>query len=130
MRATVREGGRSYPVRRYPSCLSVARPARDRAFYVPRLLLGVGTPRARNSECHSRHSFTSTTRADLHCVVVEEVAATLRTSEIRLGGSLYSMSGDASGKPTPFYKEILRSKDKDVRFTELLIGGKEKIVKK
>ena len=58
MRATVREGGRSYPVRRYPSCLSAARPARDRAFYVPRLVLGVGTPRARNSECHSRHSFT------------------------------------------------------------------------
>ena len=58
MRATVREGGRSYPVRRYPSCLSAARPARDRAFYVPRLLLGVETPRARNSECHSRHSFT------------------------------------------------------------------------
>ena len=54
----VREGGRSYPVRRYPSCLSAARPARDRAFYVPRLVLGVGTPRARNSECHSRHSFT------------------------------------------------------------------------
>ena len=72
VRATVREGGRSYPVRRYPSCLSAARPARDRAFYVPRLVLGVGTPRARNSECHSRHSFTSTTRADLHCVVVEE----------------------------------------------------------
>ena len=58
VRATVREGGRSYPVRRYPSCLSAARPARDRAFYVPRLVLGVGTPRARNSECHSRHSFT------------------------------------------------------------------------
>ena len=37
------------------------------------------------------------------------------------------MSGDASGKPTPSYKEILRSKDKDVRFTELLIGGKKKI---
>ena len=61
--SAVREGGRSYPVRRYPSCLSAARPARDRAFYVPRLVLGVGTPRARNSECHSRHSFTSTTRA-------------------------------------------------------------------
>ena len=28
--------------------------------------------------------------------------------------SLYSMSGDASGKPTPSYKEILRSKDKAV----------------
>jgi len=37
------------------------------------------------------------------------------------------MSGDASGKPTPSYKEILRSKDKDVRVTEHLIkGGKEK----
>jgi hypothetical protein len=43
------------------------------------------------------------------------------------------MSGDASGKPTPSYKEILRSKDKAVRFTELLIGGKKKnrsVVKK
>jgi len=39
------------------------------------------------------------------------------------------MSGDASGKPTPSYKEILRSKDKAVRFTELLIRGKEKIEK-
>ena len=71
MRATVREGGRSYPVRRYPSCLSAARPARDRAFYVPRLVLGVGTPRARNSECHSRHSFThnacSTHRFPRYC---------------------------------------------------------------
>ena len=68
MRATVREGGRSYPVRRYPSCLSAARPARDRAFYVPRLVLGVGTPRARNSECHSRHSFThNACRPALHC---------------------------------------------------------------
>jgi len=37
------------------------------------------------------------------------------------------MSGDASGKPTPSYKEILQSKDKAVRFTELLIkGGKKK----
>ena len=27
---------------------------------------------------------------------------------------MYSMSGDASGKPTPSYKEILRSKDKAV----------------
>ena len=68
VRATVREGGRSYPVRRYPSCLSAARPARDRAFYVPRLLLGVGTPRARNSECHSRHPFThNACRPALHC---------------------------------------------------------------
>ena len=71
VRATVREGGRSYPVRRYPSCLSAARPARDRAFYVPRLVLGVGTPRARNSECHSRHSFThnacSTHRFPRYC---------------------------------------------------------------
>ena len=87
VRATVREGGRSYPVRRYPSCLSAARPARDRAFYVPRLVLGVGTPRARNSECHSRHSFTHTTRADLHCVVVEEGDGTrkapLRNSQRR-----------------------------------------------
>jgi hypothetical protein len=39
------------------------------------------------------------------------------------------MSGDASGKPAPSYKEILRSKDKAVRFTELLIKGKKKIVK-
>jgi len=31
-------------------------------FYVPRVVLGVGTPRARNSECHSRHSFTGTTQ--------------------------------------------------------------------
>ena len=28
--------------------------------------------------------------------------------------SLHSMSDDASGKPTPSYKEILRSKDKDM----------------
>ena len=63
----------------------------------------------------------------LQNIVGEEVAATLRTSEIRLGVlSLYSMSGDASGKPTPSYKEILRSKDKDVRFTELLINGGKK----
>ncbi len=47
---------------------------------------------------------------------MKTLTATLRTSEIRLGGglSLYSMSGDASGKPTPSYKEILRSKDKAV----------------
>ena len=47
--------------------------------------------------------------------------------------SLYSMSSDASGKPTPSYKEILGSKDKALRFTELLIGGMKKnrsIVKK
>ena len=46
---------------------------------------------------------------------------------------MYSMSGDASGKPPPSYKEILRSKDKAVRFTELLIWGKKKnrsVVKK
>ena len=86
VRATVREGGRSYPVRRYPSCLSAARPARDRAFYVPRLVLGVGTPRARNSECHSRHSFTGTTRqytsvpSVLHCDV-ERVRETTKKRE-------------------------------------------------
>ena len=44
-------------------------------FYVPRVVLGVGTHRARNSECHPRHSFTGTTRqytsvpSVLHCDV-------------------------------------------------------------
>ena len=58
----------------------------------------------------------------------EEVAATLRTSGIRLGGglSLYSMSGDASGKPTPSYKEILRSKDKAVSKANTLLKGERK----
>ena len=126
MRATVREGGRSYPVRRYPSCLSAARPARDRAFYVPRLVLGVGTHRARNSECHSRHSFThNACRPALRHGRVRG-DGTLRTSEIRLGGSLYSMSGDASGKPTPSYKEILRSKDKAVSEANTLLKGERK----
>ena len=32
-------------------------------FYVPRVVLGVGIPRARNSECHPGHSFTGTTHA-------------------------------------------------------------------
>ena len=41
--------------------------------------------------------------------------------------SLYSMSGDASGKPTPSYKEILRSKDKAVSEANTLLKGKEKI---
>ena len=68
-------------------------------------------------------------------IVGEEVAATLRTSEIRLGGSffvylsLYSMSGDASGKPTPSYKEILRSKDKAVSEANSLLKGERKIFK-
>ena len=44
--------------------------------------------------------------------------------------SLYSMSGDASGKPTPSYKEILRSKDKDVREANTLLKGKRKNQKK
>ena len=66
----------------------------------------------------------------LQNIVGEEVAATLRTSEIRLGVlSLYSMSGDASGKPTPSYKEILQSKDKAVSEANTLLKGKEKIVK-
>ena len=42
---------------------------------------------------------------------------------------MYSMSGDASGKPTPSYKEILRSKDKAVSEANTLLMGKEKIVK-
>ena len=42
---------------------------------------------------------------------------------------MYSMSGDASGKPTPSYKEILRSKDKAVSEANTLLRGKEKIVK-
>ena len=43
---------------------------------------------------------------------------------------MYSMSSDASGKPTPSYKEILRSKDKAVSEANTLLKGKEKIVKK
>jgi len=49
------------------------------------------------------------------------------------------MSGDASGKPPPSYKEILRSKDKAVSEAQqsikrsgrehLIKGGKEKIVR-
>ena len=62
----------------------------------------------------------------LRNTVGEEVAATLRTRFVFGVLSLYSMSGDASGKPTPSYKEILRSKDKDVRFSELLILEKKK----
>ena len=40
-------------------------------FYVPRLILIVGTIRARHSECHSRHSFThncSTHRFPRYCM--------------------------------------------------------------
>jgi hypothetical protein len=40
--------------------------------------------------------------------------------------SLYSMSGDASGKPTPSYKEILRSKDKAVSEANTLLKGERK----
>jgi len=40
------------------------------------------------------------------------------------------MSGDVSGKPTPSYKEILRSKDKAVSEANTLLRGKERIVKK
>ena len=100
VRATVREGGRSYPVRRYPSCLSAARPARDRAFYVPRLVLGVGTPRARNSECHSRHSFThnacSTHRFPRYCTAMWrgtdnlKAPGILRYRGLKIGGYLLS----------------------------------------
>jgi hypothetical protein len=36
------------------------------------------------------------------------------------------MSSDASGKPTPSYKEILRSKDKAVSEANTLLGGKKK----
>jgi len=40
------------------------------------------------------------------------------------------MSGDASGKPTPSYKEFLRSKDKAVsEANTLLKGGKKKSLK-
>jgi len=35
------------------------------------------------------------------------------------------MSGDASGKPTPSYKEILRSKDKAVSETNTLLGERK-----
>ena len=44
--------------------------------------------------------------------------------------SLYSMSGDASGKPTPSYKEILRSKDKAVSEANTLLKGERKDRKK
>ena len=47
------------PPRRISEVLKVAATC---LFYVPRVVLGVGTPRARNSECHSRHSFTGTTQ--------------------------------------------------------------------
>jgi hypothetical protein len=40
--------------------------------------------------------------------------------------SLYSMSGDASGKLTPYYKEILRSKDKAVSEASTLLKGERK----
>ena len=40
--------------------------------------------------------------------------------------SLYSMSGDASGKPTPSYKEILQSKDKAVSEANTLLKGERK----
>jgi hypothetical protein len=36
------------------------------------------------------------------------------------------MSGDASGKPTPSYKEILRSKDKAVSEANTLLKGERK----
>jgi hypothetical protein len=36
------------------------------------------------------------------------------------------MSGDASGKPTPSYKEILWSKDKDVSKANTLLKGERK----
>ncbi len=63
---------------------------------------------------------------------MKTLTATLRTSEIRLGGlSLYSMSGDASCKTTPSYKEILRSKDKEVSEAQQSIerSGREIIVR-
>jgi hypothetical protein len=40
------------------------------------------------------------------------------------------MSGDASGKPTPSYKEILRSKDKAVSEANTLLKGERKNRKK
>jgi hypothetical protein len=42
------------------------------------------------------------------------------------------MSGDASGKPTPSYKEILRSKDKAASEAQQSIerGGREHLIKK
>ena len=36
------------------------------------------------------------------------------------------MSGDANGKPTPSYKEILRSKDKAVSEANTLLKGERK----
>ena len=44
---------------------------------------------------------------------------------------MYSMSGDASGKPTPSYKEILRSKDKAVSEAQQSIerSGREHLIK-
>ena len=71
----------------------------------------------------------------LHCVVGEEVAATFGdTEDLFPEGSLfmslraigYLLTHAACLLSVRQKKKILRSKDKDVRFTELLIGGKEK----
>ena len=63
-----------------------------------------------------------------HFIYKEPLIVMMKGSEN--GGYLLSHKrstiGDASGKPTPSYKEILRSKDKAVREANTLLKGKRK----
>ena len=90
-------------------------------FYVPRVVLGVGTPRARNSECHSRHSFTGT----MHAVHIGSLGTALQRGESSVAGTKKRESKRTLSKVAATYSPTMqRSTIGDAELNDPVRNGK------